>query len=239
MTRVALIADIHANLQGLEAVLADVNAKSVDAVFDLGDLVGYGPSPNEVVELLRHRGIPSVCGNHDHKVYRFGLRRAEYAATKRSLSFRSFQWTYDALTEDNLAYLRSLPAERRALMDGVDFRLVHTCQEVAPERPSRRPSDCVVAFAHSHVPSIQRIGSTVFINAGTVGRGSRGDLRASYALVEIDDGRVSAAIQWVPYDLGPLLQALLASGLPDAYVEMFRRGVHLDQVADRDTGELL
>src|SRR3954469_20875225 len=64
----ALISDIHGNLPALEAVLADIDARRVDAVYHLGDLVGYGPWPNEVVGLLQRRGIPGVAGNYDSTV---------------------------------------------------------------------------------------------------------------------------------------------------------------------------
>ena len=251
MTRVAILADIHANLPALEAVLADVDARSVDAVFDIGDIVGYGPFPNEVIELLRSREVPSVCGNYDQKVFEFGENRAEFAATKHTLTFRSFCWTHDTLTQESLAYLRQLPPERRVQFEGVELLLVHGSPRGVSDHVGLDSSDehlamladiaraDVVACGHSHDTFVKQIGETLFINAGTVGRGSRGDVRASYALVEIDADHASATIEWVPYDLKPLLQGLLAASLPDAFIEMFRQGRQLAQVADLDTGELL
>ena len=251
MTRVAILADIHGNLPALEAVLADVDARSVDTVFDIGDIVGYGPFPNEVIELLRSREIPSVCGNYDHKVLEFGETRAEFAATKHTLTFRSFCWTHDTLTEASLTYLRQLPPERRVQFEDVELLLVHgsprgMADHVGLDTPDEHLAMLadtghaeVVACGHSHDTFVKQIGSTLFINAGTVGRGSRGDVRASCALVEIDAGQACAMIEWVPYDLKPLLQGLLAAGLPEAFIEMFRQGRQLAQVADLDTGELL
>ena len=251
MTRVAILADIHANLPALEAVLQDLDRKSTDAVFDLGDIVGYGPFPNEVVELLRERRIPSTCGNSDKDVYEFAHKRAKFAASTHALSFRSFQWTHDALTDDHLDYLRGLPPSRRVQFDGVEMLLVHgspkgmgnhvgldTSDEQLHELAELAQAD-VVACGHSHDTFVRQVGPTLFINAGTVGRGSRGDVRASYALVQIEDGLVRATIEWVPYDMGPLLRGLEAAGLPEALVEMFRQGRQLAQVADLDTGELL
>ena len=251
MTRVAILADIHANLPALEAVLDHVDRLGVDAVFDLGDIVGYGPFPNEVVELVRARGIPSVRGNYDEKVVQFGTHRERFANSKRVLTFRSFQWTYDAMDPDHLRYLNSLPAERRVAFDGTEVLLAHECpggpgRPVAMDTPPEQLREFaeaatahVVAFGHSHDAFVTRAGPVLVINAGTVGRGSRGDVRASFALLTIDRGRASASIEWVPYDLNRLLQALLAAGLPEAFVEMFRQGRQLAQVANLDTGELL
>jgi predicted phosphodiesterase len=66
--RVAIISDIHGNLPALEAVLADIHTQRVDAVYCLGDLVGYGASPNEVTERIRAEGIPTIVGNYDDGV---------------------------------------------------------------------------------------------------------------------------------------------------------------------------
>ena len=245
MTRVALIADIHANVHGLRAVLDDIERNAADVTYDLGDVVNYGPNPNEAVDLLRARGIPSICGNHDIKVCAFGGRRQEYARTKRTLAFASFKFTYETLREDNREFLRQLPVERHVEVDGVAFHLTHAVGGPLREQIERAPPDVsqdprrVLAWGHSHVPFVKPIRETLHVNAGTVGRGSRGDVRASYVLVDAAAGRASAEVQWVPYGLGPLLQDLIASPLPEAFTEMFRRGLLLSQVAHPDTGELL
>ncbi len=245
MTRVALVADIHSNVHALRAVLAHIDAQGADAIYDLGDVVNYGPSPNEVVDLLRERAIPSLRGNHDDKVLAFGSNRREYARTKRAISFASFKFTYETLREDNRAWLAAQPAERKIKADGVGLRLTHAVppdlrtqiENTSAAPPLHRAR--VHGWGHSHVPAVVPLGHVLYVNAGTVGRGSRGDVRASYARVDIEGGRATAQIQWVEYDLRPLLQALTASPLPDAFTEMFRRGVLLSQVADLDTGELL
>jgi len=245
MTRVALIADIHSNVHGLEAVLADIDRQAVDALYDLGDVVNYGPSPNEAVDLLRARGIPSIQGNHDRKVLAFGPNRREYARTKRVLSFASFKFTYETLREDNREFLRRQPAERDLELDGVSLHMIHTVEPGMRALLDRVEDDAeqgqprVVAWGHSHVPQVKPLEGTLYVNAGTAGRGSRGDVRASYALLDLDSDRATAQIRWVPYDLEPTLEALIASPLPDAFTEMFRQGVLLSQVANLDTGELL
>ena len=113
MTRAAILADIHGNLPALEAVLKDLDNKAASAVFDLGDIVGYGPFPNQVVALLRSRAIQSVCGNADRDACSFARKRGQYTERKHALAFCSCQWTHDALERQHLDYLRGLPASRR------------------------------------------------------------------------------------------------------------------------------
>src|SRR5690606_20459680 len=108
----ALISDIHANLPALDAVLADISARpEVDAVYHLGDLVGYAPWPNEVVALLREREIPGVAGNYDSTV----ATDYEHCGCKyedprqEELSHLSYAWTRAHVTEENKRFLGALP----------------------------------------------------------------------------------------------------------------------------------
>ena len=109
-TPFAVFSDVHGNLPGLEAILADIERREVPATISLGDLVGYGPSPNEVALLVRDRGIPSLMGNYDQGigfetgdcgcVYKTDEQRAEGAV--------SLEWTQQAVTDEVKAYLRTL-----------------------------------------------------------------------------------------------------------------------------------
>ena len=109
-TPFALFSDVHGNLPGLEAILADIEQRAVPQTISLGDLVGYGPSPNEVALLVRDRGIPSLMGNYDQGIgfslgdcgciYKTDEQRAEGAV--------SLAWTDAVTSEETRAYLRSL-----------------------------------------------------------------------------------------------------------------------------------
>ena len=110
--RYALISDIHANLPALDAVLADIARRAnVDATYHLGDLVGYGPWPNETVSRLRAAGIPGVAGNYDSTVatgYKHcGCRYED--PRQEELSHLSFAWTLEHTSDETKAFLRSLP----------------------------------------------------------------------------------------------------------------------------------
>src|ERR1041385_9049301 len=109
--RFALISDIHANLPALEAVLADIDGLGVDAIYHLGDLVGYAPWPNEVIDLIRAGGILGAAGNYDSTVgtnYKHcGCRYED--ARQEELSHLSFEWTKKHTATDRKAWLAGLP----------------------------------------------------------------------------------------------------------------------------------
>src|SRR3954471_9447883 len=125
--RVALFSDVHANLPALEAILDDIQATGVDARYTLGDLVGYAPWPNEVLERLADEQIPGVMGNLDDGT---GFDRdtcgcAYTDPAEEALGDAEFAWTSAHTTEANKAYLRSLAAEIRFETDGSRYLLVH------------------------------------------------------------------------------------------------------------------
>lgn len=118
--RIAVFSDIHGNLPALDAVLADVGRPHVDAVYCLGDLVGYAPFPNEVTERIRREQIPTIVGNCDDGV---GFDRDECGCAYRKEDERirrqqSLEWTKARVTAENKAFLRTLVPEIRAVVDG-------------------------------------------------------------------------------------------------------------------------
>ena len=125
--KVAIFSDIHGNLQALDAVLADIAAQQPDAVYCLGDLVGYGANPNEVTERIRARGYPTVMGNYDDGV---GFERDECGCAyreeaERERGQRSLEWTKARTIPENKAYLRMLHHEIRLEDGGRLLLLVH------------------------------------------------------------------------------------------------------------------
>src|SRR4026209_1114635 len=110
--RIALFSDIHANLPGLEACLKNIEEQKADAVYCLGDLVGYNISPNEVINEIRKRGIPTIAGNYD-----FGIGRkssecgcAYKTDAENEMGKISISYTNSIVQDDERSYLRSLPA---------------------------------------------------------------------------------------------------------------------------------
>ena len=244
--RYALISDIHANLPALEAVLAHIDAGSFDAVYHLGDLVGYAPWPREVVALIRSRGIQGVAGNYDSTVaaaYKHcGCRYED--ARQEELSHRSYRWTLDQADDATRRFLGALPfrldvrpggghlaGPRLMLFHGTptlntvywtEDRPDGFCLEMARHAGARAGD--VIAFGHTHRPWHRIVEGTHFVNTGSVGRPKDGDWRASYVALEIGEQNVAVDVVRVEYDLALAEAAIRESDLPDELATFLRTG---------------
>ena len=227
--RVAVITDIHANLPALEATLTAIDGLGVDAVVCGGDLVGYGPRPNEVCALIEDRGIPTLYGNYDHAIARDldDCGCAYVTPHDRALGQRSVDWTLVHTDARSKAFMRGLPFDLRLDMGGRRVRLVHGSPRKVNEylfedKPASlyerlaRGADCdVLVFGHTHRPWIREHRGVLFVNCGSVGKPKDGDPRAAFALLEFAGGRVGASIRRVAYDAAAVAREVSASGLPD------------------------
>lgn len=232
--RLALFSDVHSNLPALEAVLADIAATGVDHECALGDLVGYAPWPNEVLERLQSAGITSVMGNYDEGT---GFDRDECGCaytnpTEEALGDQSFAWTKAHTSEANKARLRSLPREVRFEADGRRYLLVHGSPrrineylyEDKPDATFARIADGadadVIVCGHTHRAYDKTVGGFRFINDGSAGKPKDGDPRACWALLDTVTGAVE--FRRVEYDVERTVQAILASDLPHEFAAQVR-----------------
>ena len=212
--RIAVISDIHANLPALEAVLADVDSQDPDAIFCLGDLVGYAPWPNEVVDEIRRRRIATIAGNYDEGV---GLASDDCGCAyrteeERRLGAQSIAFTNEVVTAPTRAYLRGLPRHlvvelgddrqsfRLLLVHGSPRKINEYLFEDRPDKSFLRlmeeaGADAMV-FGHTHKPFWKRLqpaGEGMgghwrhAVNAGSVGKPKDGDPRACWLLLELAD----------------------------------------------------
>jgi putative phosphoesterase len=234
MMRLAIFSDIHGNLQALDAVLADIGAQQPDAVYCLGDLVGYGASPNEVTARVRELGCPTVMGNYDDGV---GFDRDECGCAyreeaERERGQRSLEWTKARTTAENKAYLRSLHHEIRLEDGGRRILLVHGSPrkmneylfEDRPlssfERLAASSRADLIVFGHTHRPYVKDVDGVRFLNAGSVGKPKDGDWRACYAIV--DEGRVT--FRRLEYDVRAAAAAIRATDLPPEFARDVETG---------------
>jgi predicted phosphodiesterase len=229
-------------------VLADIARRSnVDATYHLGDLVGYAPWPNETIARLRAAGISGVAGNYDSTVatgYKHcGCRYED--PRQEELSHLSFAWTLQHTSDDNKAFLRTLPfrIDLRPLgghASGPTVTLLHGNQVlntvyVHEDRTDdflakmggavgARAGD-VVCFGHTHSPWHRVVDEIHFVNTGSVGRPKDGDPRAGYILLEVAESeRVGVEIVRVDYDVESAAKAIVASTLPDDFADYLRTG---------------
>ena len=250
--RYALLSDIHGNLPALEAVLADIEGRvEVDAAYHLGDLVGYGPWPNDVVALLEERGVPGIAGNYDSTTAtgyeHCGCRYED--ARQEALSHLSYAWTRTNVTLETRRRLAALPfrLDLRPLgghTSGPRLVLVHGnpvlntvywtedrsddfCRKMASKLGLSAGDG--VAFGHTHRPWHRTVDGIHFVNTGSVGRPKDGDWRAGYALVQMggdgpgEDG-VSVDFVRVAYDVDRITRAIRASDLPDEFADLLETG---------------
>jgi putative phosphoesterase len=233
MDRVAVITDVHANLPALEAVLEAIERTGVDAVYCGGDLVGYGPHPNEVCRLIEARGIPTIYGNYDYAIGR-DLEDCGCAYRDqhdRELGEQSVAWTLEHTDPRSKEFMRGLPFDLRFELGEKRVRLVHGSPRKVNEylfadKPARTferiatGADCdVLVFGHTHQPWIREYGDVLFVNCGSVGKPKDGDPRASFALLQLDDGEFRASIDRVEYDAEAVAREVTAAGLPSEYAE--------------------
>lgn len=246
MKTVALISDIHGNLPALTAVLDDIAARGVDAVYHLGDLVGYAPWPNEVVALLADRGITGVAGNYDSTVatdYEHCGCRYENAR-QEELSHLSYAWTREHVTAETRALLASLPFRIDVRPGGghhpgPTIILIHGaptlntlywthdrsddfCRKMAVTAGARAGD--AVCFGHTHIPWDREVDGVRFVNTGSVGRPKDGDPRAGYTLLHSGDGTLRPEVVRIEYEVGAAAAAIRDSDLPDEFADYLLSG---------------
>ena len=217
--RVGVIADVHANLPALEAVLDDL--PPVDALICAGDVVGYNPWPGACVDALRERGVQTVMGNHDRMLVTGGNFAGNHMARAGIDHARA------VLTDGQRAWLAGLPPERR-LFDG-RLRLVHGHPD-DPDRytypesfgPDLLGTESVLVLGHTHLQGHDVSSAGVVLNPGSVGQPRDGDPRAAYAVLDLDDLAVDA--RRVPYDLDGVKAAIREAGLPERTAARLREG---------------
>jgi len=247
--KVGLIGDVHGNLPALEAVLEALRGAGIEALWNVGDLTGYGPFPNEVIERLRAEGAVSIIGNYDQKVLAFPRKKETWRRTKGASKFLAFRWTYENLSPESRAYLGELPVEKRLKVQGHRILLTHGSpaaidEALGPETSAKRfkilarlaQSD-VVACGHTHRAFTHEAEGVLFVNPGSVGRPEGDDPRASYALLEIGEEGIDVSLRREDYDIERTVRTLRGCGLPDAFGAMLQSGQNLDGVGEPDSAE--
>jgi putative phosphoesterase len=235
--RIAIISDIHGNSAALETVLEDLRQQHADAVYCLGDLVGYAAHPNEVIDRIRREGTPTIMGNYDDGV---GYDRDECGCAYRDpeeqrLGDLSLRWTQRTVTSDRKEFLRSLQPEIRFHTDGKRFRLVHGSprrmnEYLFEDRPlssfqrlAGTSEADVLIFGHTHKPYTKRVEGVLFVNAGSVGKPKDGDSRACYVVMDTSD-EMQVEFRRLPYDVEAEATAIRESSLPDKFAADLETG---------------
>jgi putative phosphoesterase len=230
---VAVITDIHGNLPALQAALARIEELGIHSVFCGGDLVGYGPRPNEVCALIAEREIPTIYGNYDYAIARDeeDCGCAYVDPHDRELGQLSVDWTLAHTSRESKDLMRELPFDLRFPVGGVDIHLVHGSPrkvneylfEDKPaslyERLAAAESGPVLAFGHTHKPWVHEYGGVLFVNCGSVGKPKDGDPRGAFAVLAPAAGSVEVRIERIEYDADAVAGEVREFGLPGELAE--------------------
>jgi predicted phosphodiesterase len=240
--RVAVISDIHANLPALEATAEAIEREGADQIWCLGDLVGYGPHPNECCAWTREHAAVCLSGNHDLGV--IGALPLDDFAGDAAVAAR---WAQSVLDPGNRAYLAGLASS--AVVDGVglyhgsprDPVWEYVLSWEAARDAIHDSGTEVTIVGHSHVPlaipqqegsagghapggtEIDLSGTRWLLNPGSVGQPRDGDAGAAWLVLDLDGQR--ASFQRTRYDVERTQAAIRAAGLPDALAERLAHGV--------------
>ena len=231
--RVAVITDVHANLPALEAALARIEELEIERIYCGGDLVGYGPHPDEVCALIERRGIPAIYGNYDYAIARDldDCGCAYVDPRDRELGQRSVEWTLEHTGPEAKEFMRQLPFDLRFEVGRAQVHLVHGSPrkvneylfEDKParlyERLARAEEADALVFGHTHKPWIREHEGVLFVNCGSVGKPKDGDARAAFAVLSAGDHGLQATIERAGYDAQSVAREVAASGLPEEYAE--------------------
>jgi putative phosphoesterase len=234
--KIAFFGDIHGNIEALKAAYdASLNA-GAEKIYHLGDLGGYSPFVNEVVEFLIEHKIDGVQGNYDETV----AKDAEHCGCKyedpvqEEMANRSFIWTKKHASPKTKEYLRRLPISIEFIAGGYRVMLFHATPsknnlywyEDRPEKFFREMAAKVDAdilvYGHTHKPYRRNIENKIFINAGSVGKPKDGDPRSCVTIIDITADNVNVDFLRVPYDVAMAAAAIVSSGLPPYFAEKLK-----------------
>jgi predicted phosphodiesterase len=240
--KIGLLSDIHSNLEALAVILQNLEHEKVNQLYCCGDIVGYGPNPNECIELLKQHRALCVQGNHDAAA----IRRADLARFNKAGRL-AIQWTWKQLSLDSKAFLEQLPTVRQVEIEGICASLIHGSpidplwgymfrrRDVYLSFRLTENKPHMQLFGHTHVPALFAIQQNdvrrqsaqgerrlpleeetrYYLNPGSVGQPRDGNWRAGFCVLELEDTQ-SLRVQFrrVEYEVEKTRQKIMRAGLP-------------------------
>jgi predicted phosphodiesterase len=234
--KTAILSDIHGNLTAFEAVLADIRSQRISTILNMGDMVGYGPEPEKVVQRVRELGIPSTMGNHELGVLYEEERRWFNPRLQKGIHL-----TVALLSPETLAWCATLPAS--LVLHGCrcvhgfppDSVKTYLFQKDTDDLALIMPqlTESLVFVGHTHELELvtwdgftvrrRRLGEEIvtidrertIVNVGSVGQPRDGDNNAKYVVWDRENGTV--AVRYVAYDIQATADAILERGFPAYY----------------------
>ena len=230
--KIAIISDIHGNIYSLIRALQDIDNEKVDTIVCLGDLVGYGPHPNEVIAMIKRRNILCIQGNYDKSVidndYTF-IRENE-------INSFSLPWTYNELRAQNRYFLSNLPSSISLDIQGKKIKFVHGSPSILNQYLFEDAEDTkniietmkddILVCAHTHIPCIKNFGEKMYINCGSIGKPKIGRPNLTYCLLDINEiNGVKAQIKELEYEYPRIVKDMTLLNFPSKLIKSFEKGL--------------
>lgn len=221
--KIAVLSDIHGNMDALGAVLDDIKTKDVDRVFICGDLAMAGPEPSETVDFLREFDAIIIQGNTDEMIVKDIVPPNEIMAN-------SLCYAQEILSAEQKEFLGALPATHSEVIDGVSFLFVHGSprrnnEDILPAKTLEEiaeivegASEDVIFCGHTHLPCGYQIKNKTVINVGSVGRPFSEVPESCYVTVNVNKSEVEILHHFVPYDVTAASEKLRKTGFVGADV---------------------
>jgi len=234
--KIAVFGDIHGNIGALKAAYDAAQAAGAEKNYHLGDLGGYSPFVNEVVDFLAEHDIEGVQGNYDEAV----AHDREHCGCKaedpvqEEMAGWSFLWTKEHASKKAKDFMRILPFSIYFSALGKKVLLFHATpsknnlywHEDRPEKFFREMAEKtdadVMIYGHTHKPYRKDFNGKVFVNAGSVGKPKDGDPRACVTLLTITTDKVNVEFLRVPYDIKKTADSIIARGLPEYFADRLK-----------------
>jgi len=228
-----VISDVHANLLALEAALEVMKSKGAETILCLGDLVGYGPSPNETIDLIRSSNILCTLGAADERIAFDFARRG---MPRKGVADTILEWTREVIEPRHIDFLRTLPVQQRLNVPVGRLRFFHGTPETPAERINlnqdpislthllQRNRCRILCSGGTHVPYFRALSAGWVLNPGSVGLALNGEPGADYAILTIDEDGVEVHMDKVEYDFAAVAFDIVAWGLPAMVAEAVQQG---------------
>ncbi|WP_153462981.1 metallophosphoesterase family protein [Sediminibacillus terrae] len=224
--KIACISDIHGNADALDAVLQDIENQQIEKILVLGDIAFRGPEPKRSIERVRNLDTDVIKGNADEWVVR-GIKEGEVPDKALELMNKERDWTVSQLEQREVDYLAGLPNHKQLEIDGISVHAFHATPdslfEIVPpdaddntvESKLFKEQADVYLYGHIHKSYIRTIKGKTVVNLGSVGLPFDGIAKASYAIIEIKDGTVSATMKKVAYDVEKTIEKYRQNHYPN------------------------
>lgn len=230
--KIAVISDIHANIYALINSLENIDNEKVDTIICLGDLVGYGPHPNEVVSMIRRRHILCIKGNYDNSVV-----DNEYSYIRETpINTFSLPWTVNELRAENRFFLENLPSTLSLNINGKKLLFTHGSPDKINEylfQDAENTSSIMNSLeedmlicGHTHIPAIKEFSRKVYVNSGSVGKPKIGRPNSTYCILNItkQDG-IQVQIKEVSYEYKRIIKDMTMLNFPPQLIQSFESGL--------------